>query len=364
MAGSSKKKHESKGKIVSYYTATWYDMYGKQHTGGHFKNRADAIKYGSEQENRQTSVANITFEQIFKPYMEHVLPKLSHTTNKTYNLYIENHLKKLFTVKYEKISSVDLQKFIDEIEQSRTPFVAQLCLKIAKAVCNYALKHKLINENKFLAVNNVIVPSPEKHHLTETQEKKVLNACQKLYPRYYVLLATLMGTGMRIGELIALEVTDINYENKSIKVNKQFTKGKLKDGTKNPARKIQVKEREVYITDDIVALLLEYTNSLPKGTKLLFPNKVNGYLNDKNLRIRVWKPLLDFFDITDRVRLHDLRGSYADIALQHGASIKFIQNQLGHSKAETTLNIYMKNNDDAIKKALEQMKGVFKNEEI
>ena len=53
------------------------------------------------------------------------------------------------------------------------------------------------------------------------------------------MLYTLMSTGMRIGELLALEVTDINYNNKSIRVNKQFTKGKFKDGTKNRAKKYQ-----------------------------------------------------------------------------------------------------------------------------
>ena len=169
---------------------------------------------------------------------------------------------------------------------------------------------------------------------------------------------------MRIGELLALEVADVNFENKSIKFNKQFTKGKFKDGTKNPARVVQIKERDVYITDDIIAILQENINSLPEGTKILFPSQVNGYLSDTNLRRRIWQPLLAYVGIIDRVRLHDLRGSYADIALEHGASIKFIQNQLGHAKAETTLDIYMKNNKDMINKALQQLDGVFTNDEM
>ena len=108
----------------------------------------------------------------------------------------------------------------------------------------------------------------------------------------------------------------------------------------------------------------ENINSLPEGTKILFPSQVNGYLSDTNLRRRIWQPLLAYVGIIDRVRLHDLRGSYADIALEHGASIKFIQNQLGHAKAETTLDIYMKNNKDMINKALQQLDGVFTNDEM
>lgn len=51
------------------------------------------------------------------------------------------------------------------------------------------------------------------------------------------------------------------------------------------------------------------------GTTILFPSKVNKYINVENFRNRVWKPLLIYAGITDRVKLHDLRGSYADIAL-------------------------------------------------
>ncbi len=114
------------------------------------------------------------------------------------------------------------------------------------------------------------------------------------------------------------------------------------------------------MADDIIEILQKHIKSLPEDTNLLFPSQVNGYLNVDNLRRRVWQRLLAYVGITDRVRIHDLRGSYADIALDNGASIKFIQNQLGHKKAQTTLNIYMKNSKDMIEKALGGMNGILK----
>ena len=364
MAGASKKSYINKnGKKVTYYTSTYYDIFKVQHTSGHFKNKADAIKHGSELENCPIDVVNITFEQLFKPYIELVLPKYSHTTQSTYMLYITNHFTKLFPLKYDKVSSLDLQKFIDNIEQTHTPYVAQLCLKIARAVCNYAKKHKLIRENKFTSVDNVTVSPKEKHHLTEIQEKEILKCCKELYPKYYALFCTLMGTGMRIGEALALEISDINFESRSINVNKQFTKGQLKNGTKNPARIVKTTERDVYITDDIIAVLQEHIKSLSDGTKLLFPSQINGYLSDNNLRRRVWNPLLAYVGITNRVRIHDLRGSYADIAYSHGATITFVQNQLGHQKADTLLNVYMKNSPTMIDSALKNMNGIFVNKD-
>ena len=47
------------------------------------------------------------------------------------------------------------------------------------------------------------------------------------------------------------------------------------------------------------------------------------------------------------------------MTLSSGLSIKFTQNQLGHSKAETTTNIYMRNNQDMIDHAMNKLNGIF-----
>lgn len=360
VAGISKRIRKYKNKKPkAFYTITYRDMFGKQHTSGYYETEAEAKKHLNDFDYVNPEVIEITFEQIFNPYIENQLTKYSHTTQATYNLYIDKILSELYPLKYDKVSTIALQKFIDNIEKVYSPYVAQLCLKIARAVCNYSVKHKRIKENKFLAVNNVVVSPKGSEHLTEAQEKEILKSCKELYPKYYAFFCTLMGTGMRIGEVFALEVSDIDFENRYINVNKQFTKGKFKNGTKNRAGIVKVNERKVYITNDIIAVLKEHIKSLPEGAKILFPSQVNGYLSDTNIRRRVWQPLLTYVGITDRVRLHDLRGSYVDIAINNGASIKFVQNQLGHHKAETTLNVYAKNNKDMIDKALGEIDGKF-----
>ncbi len=359
MAGISKKHRRNKnGTMLTRYVITYRDIYGKQHTAGCYKTKAEAQAHLAEFDCINPDIEEITFEQMFTLFKETVLPRYSHTTQTTYKLYMDKHLSKLYPMKYKKTTSIALQQFINEIETNNSPYVAELCLKIANSVCNYAIKHKLIKENKFLAVEKVIVSPQDKYHLTEAQEKDVLKCCKKLYPKYYALLYTLMGTGMRIGEVLALDIADLDVENKCFKVNKQYTKGKLKLGTKNPARKVKMLSRRVYIAKDVVKVLQEHIKTLPTGTTLLFPSKVNKYINVENFRSRVWKPLLIYAGITDRVRLHDLRGSYADIALTRTANIKFIQNQLGHRKSQTTLDIYTQNSQDMVDKALGSMDDI------
>lgn len=116
------------------------------------------------------------------------------------------------------------------------------------------------------------------------------------------------------------------------------------------------------MTDDVIEVLEERIKKIADDRMLVFPNKVGNYISDKNFRERVWKPLLIYAEIKDRVRLHDLRGTYADIALSRGASIKFVQNQLGHAKSQTTLDVYARNNTDMIGRALKEMNGALRNE--
>lgn len=142
-----------------------------------------------------------------------------------------------------------------------------------------------------------------------------------------------------------------------ILINKQFTKNQLR-----PIPKGHLQYRFVYLSDDVAEVLKKRISNITDETMLVFPNKIGGYINDKNLRERYWKPLLVYAGINDRVRLHDLRGSYADMALNRSASIKFVQNQLGHSKAELTLDMYSMNNADMIEKGLCGMNGVLRNE--
>lgn len=357
VAGISEVNYKTKKGEVKKYTVTYRDIYGKQHSKGLYATRKEAKKHINDFENIVPEVSDITFGQIFKSFQEHSRARYSHTTSKNYDSYFENHLSKLYELKYDKVSTLDLEAFITNIEQEHSPSVAEMCLKIAKSAVNYAMKHKLVKENKFNSVTKVKVPKKPKYHLTEAQERHVLKCCIEVYPYYHNLIYTLMGTGMREGEAFALERGAIDLDNKRILVDKQFTKGKLRLVPKGHAQ-----YRYVYLTEDVVELLKQHIESLTNDTMLVFPNKIGSYISDKNLRERVWKPLLIYAGIKDRVRLHDLRGSYADIALDRGASIKFVQNQLGHAKSQTTLDVYARNNTDMIEKALCEMNGVLKNE--
>lgn len=353
MAGISKKKIKTKKGVITKYTITYRDIFGKQHTSGLYDTIKEAKKHLTNFENINPEKQNITYGEIFKHYLEKVKKKYAANTICNYTGYYNKYFKEFENVKYDKIDSITWQNFFDDIAKNSI-HIAQVCLKMAKAAVNYSIKHELIESNVFDKIETPELPKPDINHLTIEEIKLILAECKRSYFEYYALLYTFIGTGAREGEIFALTKEDFDYEAKTIRINKQFTRNQLVSKAKTASS-----NRTIYIFDDLAEILKSHIETLEKDNPLLFPNKAGNYINASNFRIRFWYKLLNLCNINKRVRLHDLRGSYIDMVLSSGLSIKFAQNQVGHSKSETTLNVYAKNNKDMITKATNKIDEIF-----
>lgn len=357
LAGISKVKiKRTNGKIVTKYRITYRDIYGKQHTSKLYDTKETAKKDLYKYDKVNPDTKNITIGQLISCYMEYSEENHSFTTVADTKSYLKNHFSKLYDVIYEKITSIDLERFIGNIAKEHSPHVANQALKKGKAILGYCLKHGLIKENKFKAVSYIKIGDEDTHfHLEEDEIIEILNTCQTLYPKHFPLIYTLFGSGLRIGEVIALNKSDILFEADITRIHvcKQFTKGKLVLHTKTK----DIRDPKIF--PDLADVLKAHIENLPKDCELLFPNEAGSYQNPSNLRNRVWKPLLAYVGITKRVRIHDIRGTYIDTVLENGLSVKFAQNQAGHSKSQTTLDVYARNNKGMNKKAMEVLNEIF-----
>lgn len=353
MAGISKKKYKTKKGIVTKYVITYRDCEGKQHTTGGYATEREAKSHLAEYSDiKITQSSSITFGEILDLFMQKVKRKYAKNTVKAYNSYIDNYLYSLKNIKYNRLSSIQLQYLFDSWESAK-PYTAHNILLFCRGAVNYAIKKRKIPKyNVFKDLDDIKRPPRNLNHLELEDILKVLNTSKIYYPNYFPLIFLLLGSGLRLGEALALEKSD--YRDKSIIINKQFTADELKYKTKTDSS-----TRRVYLFDTLAAeiekQILEYPNN-----KLLFPNSAGNYINPSNFRNRVWKPLLKMCGIEYRVRLHDTRGSYTDLTLSNGISGKFAQNQLGHEDCSVTYNIYAKNNQDSIRKALDILDKKFK----
>lgn len=353
MAGISKKRIKTKTGEKVKYTITYTDIFGKRHTSGYYETIKEAKKDLWKFEEVKAD-KNITYGFIFSEFLNKVKSKNSENTYNNYIRYYNYYFKPYDLIDYDKVNSLHWQDVFDKIAKENSPYVAIMSLKMCKAAVNLLIKHDLIEKNVFNKIELIKPPKPDINHLTIDEIRLILETCKKAFPQYYVLLYTFIGTGAREGEIFALEKSDFDYAEKKIKISKQFTKNKLFLHPKTASS-----NREIYLFNDLAETINEHIKTLKPDNPLLFPNKNGRYINISNIRNRLWLPLLQLCGIEKRVRLHDLRGSYIDMVLSSGLSVKFAQNQCGHSKSETTLNVYARNNNDMILHATNQLNTLF-----
>ena len=137
------------------------------------------------------------------------------------------------------------------------------------------------------------------------------------------------GCGLRVGEIIALKIKDLNFEESLIKIN--LAKGK--------------KDRFVKIPDSIKTELKGYVSL--NNSEILFESNRGGKLTKDTIQ-KIIRNSAKKAEIKKRVYPHLLRHSFATHLLENGTDLRVIQKLLGHSDIKTT-QIYTQISQASIK---------------
>ena len=153
---------------------------------------------------------------------------------------------------------------------------------------------------------------------------------------------------------MALLWTDLNIKEKCLTVSKSVARGKGELRVTEP--KTQNSVRTVYIDDEAVRLLVEDRKNHP-FSPYLFPSPVTGGMYGPDCVGRIHQKLLKRAGIEEHVRFHDLRRTFATLALQNGVDPKTVSGMLGHYSAEFTLNVYASVTKEMQKEAAAKIGG-------
>ena len=129
----------------------------------------------------------------------------------------------------------------------------------------------------------------------------------------------------------------MNIKEKCLTVSKSVARGKGELRVTEPKTKNSV--RTVYVDDETIRLLAEDRKNHP-FSPYLFPSPVTGGMYGPDCVGRIHKKLLKQAGIEEHVRFHDLRRTFATMALQNGVDIKTVSGMLGHYSAGFTLDTY------------------------
>ena len=157
-----------------------------------------------------------------------------------------------------------------------------------------------------------------------------------LLPMFFLELTT----GMRKSELVALQWSDVNWKERTISVSKQAYKldGKMTvmpPKTSNSVRKIALSEE----TLAILKKQRKADEGRQPGSPYIFPSPVTGEMYHPDSVVNLHKKILKEAGL-EHIRFHDLRHTFATLALQNGVDVKTVSAMLGHSNAGFTLATY------------------------
>lgn len=291
--------------------------------------------------------------------------KVRASSHQTYKGYIENHIKpNIGDIPIEKLTSLRLQKFyrklltegrVPRIESENQPKglsakTVRNIHQVISSAMSMAVKHKLILSNPAEGCELPKVEHKEMHTIPAEQLGAFLREAKEsgVYELYYLDLAT----GLRRGELLGLKWDDIDLDQGAIHVRRQVYR--IDGEVREVPLKTKHSYRSISISKDAVELLREMKTR--RVSEYVFPSPTGGPISPDSV-LHMLHRVLKRAGLPS-MRFHDLRHSFATLALQNGVDIKTVSGMLGHFSAGFTLDTYAHVTTAAQKEAANTMGNV------
>ena len=212
------------------------------------------------------------------------------------------------------------------------------------------------------------LPDPDMGILDERQAKRFLQTARERDKRHWALyvLALATGIGMRQGEILGLPWSRLDLRRRLVRVRRTLVL--VKGGFVFSPPKTTRGKRDIELRSEAVEALRLHRKlqseermrlgGVPEDHGLVFPSTTGTPIRRQNLHRRSFKPLLEEAGLPD-VRFHDLRHTFASIALGKGANINTVSKMLGHSSVKVTLDVYGHLMPGMQAEALGHLDGVF-----
>jgi integrase len=330
------------------WAADYRDAAGIRHAPV-FDRRVDAVAFLSEtltavKTENFVLPPKYTVGEIADKWLE---GKSTGRRDSTYEAY-QNHVDNWIKPAFGDLKIVDLS--VELIEKKMAAWnkdvSAQHCGKILttlRAIGKLALKYRYVRVNVAMLADaprqvadiderEGVAVSPDEV-LSAQEVGKLIDACEPGLAKAFIMTACL--TGMRHGELIALQWSAVNLKANSISVRRSTT-----DSKKFNAPKTKAGRRTINVPVELVHELKKWKLQAPvSADDLVFCQADGNPLHRKTNSSTLLRPAIAKAQVK-RVTMHRLRHSFASILLANGVPVTEVAYILGHDKVTTTMAIY------------------------
>lgn len=278
-------------------------------------------------------------EELINRYLDYLKYErnLSLNTIKSYSNDLQQFAK---THDFLKVTPIDSKKYIEKLNLS--PKSQAHTITVLNSFYLFLINESVIKTNPFAQIHQPKLPKYLPEYLTEEEIDKILdiNLNNSYDYRNIAMLETLYATGMRVSELVNLEMVNLDLDNALVRIMGKGSKERI-----IPLTDIAIKRLQIYIKDHRPQLLNN------KNSNYVFISR-----NQKNISrqafFKIIKTICQSKGINKNISPHTIRHSFATHLLAHGADLRIIQELLGHEDISTT-QIYTHLTNTQIKKDYE-----------
>ena len=307
-------------------------------------------------QNNQLNTQSITFKQLYDLWLEQYRLKVKPSTVATARRFIEDYCLQYFgNLQVRKISVPYCQKIVNKWHSEYKQY--HYFRKVVGQVLQFGIQMELIESNpmrKTLLPRRKEVETFPNFYTKQQLESffaclnEHIEASGRTSTKLLTFFRLLAFTGMRKSEALALQWKDIDFIKKRVTIGKTLALDENKTiiiqepKTKNSQRIITLDKitlkilKEWRINQKKWYLNFGYNTSSPN--QFLFTNKFNELYYPQAPNDWLYH-ILEKYDLP-KITLHGFRHTHASLLFESGASIKEVQERLGHKGVKTTMNIY------------------------